>query len=146
MPVAKAWADRGDQLFALTRHRNNTSKFSDLGITPLIGDVTRPNSFPTSFPVCDTVLVAIGMDRTRYSDVREVYVEGMRNILAKLPDETGHLIYISSTGVYGDFQDSWVDETSPTQPTREGGKACLEAEGLIARSPFAGRATILRLA
>ena len=38
------------------------------------------------------------------------------------------------------------DETAATQPAREGGKACLEAEQLIANSKFASRSTILRFA
>jgi len=68
----------------------------------------------------------------------------MRAILAHLPKSTGHLIYVSSTGVYGDFDGAWIDESSPTQPTREGGKACLEVESLIASSAFVERSTILR--
>jgi nucleoside-diphosphate-sugar epimerase len=55
-------------------------------------------------------------------------------------------IYVSSTGVYGKVTGAEVDETSPCQPTREGGRACLAAEELLWASPFAERTIILRLA
>jgi len=92
------------------------------------------------------------MDRKQYDSVHTVYVDGLRNVLQELqkatPDSSPlpHLIYVSSTGVYGDFGGDWVDETSPTDPKREGGKACLAAEQLLQASPFADRATILRMA
>ncbi len=65
-------------------------------------------------------------------------------VVAALPIDTKHLIYISSTGVYGQSDDEWVDENSPTHPTREGGQACLEAEQLLFQSRFANICTILR--
>lgn len=116
-----------------------------LGISPIVGDVTLPDSLD-NLPAVDTVLVAVGMDRSRYSDIRLVYVEGLRHVIERISETTGHLIYISSTGVYGDFGGQWIDETAATNPAREGGKACLEAEQLIASSSFADRSTILRFA
>ena len=61
-------------------------------------------------------------------------------------DQTKQLIYISSTGVYGNSDGSWVTEQTPPAPVRPGAKACLEAETLIANSSFGDRSTILRLA
>src|SRR5262249_47934069 len=51
-----------------------------------------------------------------------------------------------STGVYGKVTGREVDEDSPCQPTREGGKACQEAENVLQHSSLADRAIILRLA
>jgi nucleoside-diphosphate-sugar epimerase len=144
-PVAQRWLDCGDEVFAVTRSRERAEDFSKAGLNPLIADITEPNSLPP-LPAVDSVLFAVGMDRSRYSNIRDVYVEGLKNVLARLPVETGHFIYVSSTGVYGDFDGGWVDENSPTEPQRVGGEACLEAESLIRNSPFADRATILRFA
>ncbi|MEM9413163.1 MAG: NAD-dependent epimerase/dehydratase family protein, partial [Planctomycetota bacterium] len=69
-----------------------------------------------------------------------------QNVLQKLENRSKHLIYISSTGVYGNFDGQWVTETSETNPQRPGGQACLEAETLIQNSEIASRSTILRLA
>jgi nucleoside-diphosphate-sugar epimerase len=145
LPTARGWSLAGDQVYALTRDRNRFLELERNGIQPLIGDIVDPASLP-DLPRADTVLVAVGMDRTKYSDIRAVYVEGLRNILDQISDETGHVIYISSTGVYGSFDGEWIDEDSPAQPNREGGKACLEAEQLLKQSRFSDRYTILRFA
>ena len=41
------------------------------------------------------------------------------------------LVYASSTGVYGQTDGEWVDESSPTCPQHESGKVCLEAEDRV---------------
>ncbi len=92
------------------------------------------------------MLFAVGYDRNSAKPIEEVYVDGIRNVLATLPADIGRFIYISTTGVYGDAGGEWVDETTPPAPTRAGGKASLEAEELIRASHFADRAVILRLA
>jgi nucleoside-diphosphate-sugar epimerase len=56
------------------------------------------------------------------------------------------LVYISSTGVYGQSDGSLVDENSPCQPTRPGGRACLAAEQRLLDSRFADQSVILRCA
>jgi nucleoside-diphosphate-sugar epimerase len=62
--------------------------------------------------------------------MREVYVEGLRRTLERLP-KPGRFVYVSSTGVYGDAGGAWVNEDSPTAPTDQGGEVCLEAEGVV---------------
>jgi len=86
------------------------------------------------------------MDRSSGKSMREVYVQGLRNVLDALPSETGRLIYISSTGVYGQTDGSWVDEESPCQPERDSGQICLEAEQTLLNHRLSGRSVILRLA
>jgi nucleoside-diphosphate-sugar epimerase len=74
----------------------------------------------------------------------EVYVEGLRNVLSALPGAE-RFIYVSSTGVYGQSEGEWVDETSPCQPTREGGRACLAAERVLQDHWLGAKAVILRM-
>ncbi|MDI9408708.1 MAG: SDR family oxidoreductase [Candidatus Pacebacteria bacterium] len=38
------------------------------------------------------------------------------------------IIYLSTTGVYGDYGQAWVDETSPTRPSTDRGQRRLAAE------------------
>lgn len=143
--VADIWAAQGDSVFALTRNPDRCRQLSDRGITPIVGDITDPNSL-SDLPTVDSVLFAVGMDRTKYSDIRDVYVHGLKNVMDRLPADLKEFIYISSTGVYGNFDGAWVDESSTTEPTREGGKACLEAEQLIRNSSIGPVATVLRFA
>ena len=141
--VAKRWQQQGHTVIAMTRKSERLAWFSDQGITGIVGDVTQPQTL--NLPEADIVLIAVGMDRSMYSDVEAVYVGGLRNVLDNLP-QPKHLIYVSSTGVYGDFDGQWVDESSTTQPLRPGGKACLKAEQLIRESDLANRSTLLRFA
>jgi nucleoside-diphosphate-sugar epimerase len=92
----------------------------------------------------DTIVFAVGMDRSRYDDIYDVYVEGLRRFIDSYPHPIKHLIYVSSTGVYGDFGGDWAHEDSPTLPAREGGKACLMAEALLAEAT--DNWTVLRMA
>jgi nucleoside-diphosphate-sugar epimerase len=62
--------------------------------------------------------------------MREVYVEGLGNVLAALP-AAGKFLYVSSTSVYGQADGSVVDEGSPTEPTEEAGRVVREAELLL---------------
>jgi nucleoside-diphosphate-sugar epimerase len=56
------------------------------------------------------------------------------------------VIYVSTTGVYGDAGGDWIDETTPTNPHRPGGIASLAAEMVLKESRFAPHGVILRLA
>ena len=143
--VAQEWLQAGDQVTVLTRSTERAAELTKIGLQALIGDLTDPETLPT-FPACDTVLYAVGYDRSSSHSIEEVYVQGLNNFLASTTDGFGRLIYISSTGVYGQNDGSWVDESSPCEPTRPGGAACLAAESLLARHPLGVRSTILRLA
>jgi nucleoside-diphosphate-sugar epimerase len=132
-------------VYSLTRSSSRADEMKSLGFLPIVADITNPLTL-TDLPAAETVLFAVGMDRTKYDDIRMVYVDGLQNVLDRIWSETTHFIYVSSTGVYGDFGGQWIDENSPPEPVREGGKACLEAERQITSSRFGARATILRFA
>ncbi|MEM7452816.1 MAG: SDR family oxidoreductase [Planctomycetota bacterium] len=143
--VAQAWLEQGDIVYVTTRSPDRARVFQDMGFLPIVTDITDEEP-PGKVPVVDTVLIAVGMDRSRYDSIRSVYVNGLANILSWLPDGTGQIIYVSSTGVYGQTGGEEITETSTAEPVREGGIACLEAERLLTKSRFARHATILRLA
>lgn len=143
--VARAWREQGDDVWALTRSSDHAARFEQLGISPLLGDVLEPDSLK-GLPEVDTVLHAVGYDRSAPAGKREVYVTGLANVLQALPAGCRRLIYISSTSVYGQSQGEWVDESSPCEPTSEGGRICRDAEH-VARDAFCGTAgvSVLRL-
>lgn len=143
--VARSWKSQGDSVYAVTRCQNNAQRMKQKGITPIIADITEPDSVKR-LPQADTILFSVGMDREKYDSVFSVYVDGLKNVLAGISKAPAQLIYISSTGVYGNFDGAWIDENSPTTPAREGGKACLAAEKYLRKSPFADQSCILRFA
>ena len=76
------------------------------------------------------MLYAIGLDRSAGKGMREVYLDGLTNVLNVLPMPR-RFIYISSTSVYGQTDGSWVDEDSLTEPAEESGRIVLECEQIL---------------
>jgi nucleoside-diphosphate-sugar epimerase len=70
---------------------------------------------------------------------RQAFVDGLSNLrdaLIARGESPQRIIFVSSTGVYGQHEGEWIDETSPTQPQRFSGKLLLEAERLVAEAPW----------
>lgn len=143
--VARRWLDQSDSVHLMTRSVDRADAWRQQGYRAIVADLMRPESL-TSLPTAETVLVAVGHDRQSRHSLRDVYVRGLAHLLAALPRDTGRVIYISSTGVYGDADSEWVDEETPCHPQRPGGRACLEAEELLLAHPLGARSIILRLA
>jgi nucleoside-diphosphate-sugar epimerase len=137
--VAGLWLRQGRRVLAVTRGR--ADELRAIGVEPVVGDVTRPESL--NLPFASTVLYAVGLDRSAGHSMRAVYVDGLRTVLDRLPPPD-RFVYVSSTGVYGQTDGSTVDEDSPTEPADESGRVVLDAERLVrGRLPAA---TVLRFA
>lgn len=144
--VAAAWLAAGHEVHATTRCAQKAGQLSAASIIPLVADITQPAAID-ALPRYDAVLFAVGFDRASDRTIHEVYVGGLINVLKALcPNPPDRFVYVSSTGVYGNAGGQWIDEESPCVPIREGGKACLAAEMLLAGSPLKDRCLILRLA
>lgn len=143
--VALEWARRDDLVYAVTRSPETAREFSKVGLHAVLADVTEPETLD-SLPAASTVLFAVGYDPDAGHAMREVYVDGLQNVLHRLPNTVDRFIYISSTGVYGQTDGSWVDELSPCAPVREGGKVCLAAEQRLAAHALGQCRIVLRLA
>jgi nucleoside-diphosphate-sugar epimerase len=131
--VAKRWLEAGDTVFAVTRSTGRTAELERTGVVPLVADI-HDHSALANLPTVDTVLYAVGFDRSGSQSIRNVFVDALGNVLSNVSwGKSSRFIYISSTGVYGQEDGQWVDEESPCQPVREGGLACLDAENLLER-------------
>lgn len=143
--VALRWLAAGDRVVAVTRSEQTARQFAELGMEPLIADVTKPETLG-ALPAAETLLYAVGYDRSGGPSIGEVYATGLANVLAAVPPTTRRVIYISTTGVYGDAGGDWIDEATPPAPIRDGGQASLAAEEILRSSPYACRSVSLRLA
>jgi len=143
--VAQRWRGAGDMVHVVTRSPERARQLADDGFQPLVADVTRSETLG-NLPAAETVLFAVGYDRAAGASIADVYAGGMKNVLAALPVATGRFIYISTTGVYGSAGGDWVDELTPPRPQREGGRASLAAEQVLAAHPLGKRSVVLRLA
>lgn len=143
--AARRWQSEGHEVHAVTRSAARADEWRAWGLRPIVADVTDPASL-RDLPLAETVLFAVGYDRAAGKPIHDVYVAGFQNVLDALPDAIQRVIYISSTGVYGECDGDWVDESTECRPLREGGRACLAAEQLLAAHQLGNRRVILRLA
>jgi nucleoside-diphosphate-sugar epimerase len=143
--VAQLWRCAGDRVFAVTRSAKRAEELGKQGLEPIVADVASFASM-NSLPPTDAMLFAVGFDRAAGGDIHDVYAGGLHNVLAALPPTATRVVYISTTGVYGTGSGDWVDEQTPPDPQRDGGRASLAAERILAAHPLGRRSVILRLA
>ncbi|HAW00807.1 MAG TPA: hypothetical protein DCX10_03610 [Verrucomicrobiales bacterium] len=80
----------------------------------------------------DHALFAASSSRGGADDYRNIYCNGLDNLMTLLNGRLSQsFIYLSSTGVYGQNEGEWVDETMPVQPKSETGQVLVEAEKKI---------------
>jgi len=146
VPLAEAFRRGGDVVFPTTRSPERARQFEELGWHAVIADVTKPETL-RKLPEADTVVFAVGFDSDSGATRDEVYAEGLKNVLDHLPESTRRLVFVSTTGVYGDADGQTVNEETPCDPARAGGKAFLKAEQYLRDHPvWSQRSVILRMA
>ncbi|HXY37310.1 MAG TPA: SDR family oxidoreductase [Planctomycetaceae bacterium] len=141
--VAAIWRSAGWDVSALTRSPQNAALLRDLGIEPIVGDVLAPATL-RSLPSVEVVLYAVGYDRHAAASKRDVYVQGLANVLKKIAPHARRFLYVSSTSVYAQDHGEWIDELSETRPTTEDGRIVLAAEEEVRRACAPGVASVLR--
>ncbi len=143
--VARLARDAGHSVWATTRHRAKAQKLAAAGLHPVIADWSRPGGLSGLPDAIDRVLIAVSYDAGGPADRYESQVLGLGRLIDRLPPAV-NLVYISTTGVYHQTDGSWVDESSPTHPRRQGGAVHLQAESRVRRRGGDQPWTILRLA
>jgi nucleoside-diphosphate-sugar epimerase len=152
--VVRLWREAGEQVWVLTRSAEKARMLSSEGVSTIVADLASIRELaPSIFPASgfSTVLYSVGYDRHSPQPIQQVYAGGLAKLLNSevfnsVGSRTCRWIYISSTGVYGTATGEFVDEETPPQPAREGGKASLAAEQVLRGHPHGSRGIILRLA
>ncbi len=127
--VARILVDRGERVYGTTRSRDKFAELMRIGIEPILADLVQESTL-ADLPAADRVLCSAGYDRSSRVPMRAVYIDGFRSLINQLHKNTKTIVYASSTGVYGQNDGSTVNEDSPTEPARESGALCLEAEAI----------------
>ncbi len=143
--VARLWHQAGHVVHVVTRSERRADELAGAGYRPIVADVCDAASL-ADLPSAETVLFAVGYDRAGRAAIGDVYAGGLRSALDALAGVPEQIIYTSSTGVYGQADGETVDEDSPTVPLREGGRACLAAEEVLAAHRLSPSGIVLRLA
>ena len=102
------------------------------GIVPIAADLNQPEC-PRDWPQqpIDYVLYAMAAQTMTEAGYEQAYVQGQRHLyswLAQHQQQPKRIIFVSSSSVYGQNDDSWIDEQSPAEPQRWSGQIMLDAE------------------
>ena len=108
------------------------------GIRPVAGDLHAdacPAAWPSE-PLDYLVYCAAATDHDE-AGYRAAYVDGLRRVLtwlAQYSQRPKRLLFVSSSGVYGQQLGEWVDEQSPAEAGSYSGRIMREAEQLALNS------------
>ena len=117
------------------------------GVLPVAGDLEQP-ACPTAWPQgpLDYLVYCVAASQPDEAGYRAAYVEGLRHVLGWLAERgqtPRRLLFVSSSGVYGQRDGEWIDETSPAEAESFSGSVMLEAERIALNSGIP--ATLVRL-
>ena len=139
-----ALASAGHQVTGLRRHPTALPA----AIAPCRADLLADDNLAGRLPGgLDRVYAILTPDSYDDEGYRRTFVVGMERLCRALQasgNDRARLVFVSSTGVYGQEDGAWVDESSPTTPARFSGRRLLEAEAMAATHP--GGAVIVRFA
>lgn len=108
------------------------------GVLPVTGDLQQsacPPDWPTT-PL-DYLVYTAAASQHDEAGYRAAYVEGLRHVLdwlAQQGQKPRRLLFVSSSGVYGQRDGEWIDETSPAEAQGFSAQVMLEAERLALAS------------
>lgn len=114
-------------------------------VKPIGADLLDKTSLVRALPTeVDALIYCLTPNRYDDNGYRAAYVTGLENLLATLDrSRLRQIVFISSTSVYQQDDDSWVDETSATRPDRVSGQCILAGEQRVLDSGVP--ATVARL-
>lgn len=134
-------AAEGLQVFGLRRNINQLPP----GIQGIAADLSQPDTLINLPQQLDTLFYVVAAGSRDESVYRQAYPGGLQNLLLALQQQSIHprqLFFISSTAVYHQHSDEWVDERSATEPDNFSGRIMLEAEQIALQSSIP--ATVVR--
>jgi nucleoside-diphosphate-sugar epimerase len=127
------------RVFAVTSRPERRAELRAAGAIPIVADLDRPETLKRLARLAPWVVHLAPPPRQGALDVRT------RNLTAILPEGT-RVVYISTSGVYGDHGGALIDETVPRAPKNARARRRVDAEQVLRAWALAagGRVAILR--
>jgi nucleoside-diphosphate-sugar epimerase len=139
--VARLLRDAGAEVWGL---RRSHVPLLD-GVVPVQADLTDAASLRELPEGIDRLVYLPTPDARDRAAYRSVFVDGLQHLLDALDTRTlRRIVFASSSAVYGEHGDDWVNEDTPVAPPGFNGEVLLEAEQWLAGSGLP--ASVLRLA
>jgi nucleoside-diphosphate-sugar epimerase len=128
------------RVFAVTSQRERFAELRAAGAVPILADLDQPDSLRRLAGLAQRIVHLAPPPGEGVLDRRT------RHVTAILPDRA-QVVYVSTTGVYGDLGGRWADETQPVAPRNARAQRRVDAERVLrdwARRAR-GRLSILRV-
>ena len=107
------WLVKRFRVFALVRRPEAAAHIRQLGAIPLSGDLDIRSTLVRFAGIADTVLHCAPPSTNHSEDRRTQYLLAALARRGSLPQR---IVYISTTGIYGNRSGSWVNENTPAHP------------------------------
>ncbi|MCS7017297.1 MAG: NAD-dependent epimerase/dehydratase family protein [Gemmatales bacterium] len=138
----------GWQVTATFRQRHHREILEQWGGSPIACDVTRVQDV-ARLPPADVVLYAVNLSAQAEDSRASAWWLGLQHLMQhwqKHPQIWRRFILVSSTSVYGQRDESWVQESAPTEPDSPSGQLTLRGEHLVLQAAsWSGQPVIARL-
>jgi nucleoside-diphosphate-sugar epimerase len=121
------------RVLTLTSSPERAPELRAAGAVPVAGNLDDPSTLGRLAGLADAVLHLAPPPANGSTDCRTAHL--VRALARRSPPR--HLVYASTTGVYGDCGGAWIDETRPCAPATPRAQRRADAE---ARLRWAGRA------
>ena len=132
LPLGAELARGGHEVVGVRRSPEAAEELLAAGITPVVADVTRPETFAALSGAFDWVVNAVSSTKGGASEYRAVYLEGTRHLLDWLAAHPPQkYVHLSSTSVYGQMDGEVVNEIAAAAPTGETSQLLVATEQLL---------------
>jgi nucleoside-diphosphate-sugar epimerase len=112
------------RVFAVTSQASRRAELREAGAVPVVADLDRPAELARLAGMARTIVHLAPPQSEGYTDRRT------RNLTAILPDHA-RLVYVSTTGVYGNCDGALVEETRRVNPQNARAKRRVDAEQVL---------------
>ncbi len=132
------------RVYAMSRSQRHHEALRALGVTPVVADLDRPETLDRLAGFAHDVIHLVPPPAVGSRDTRTV---NLVRALAKGGSIPQRLVYMSTSGVYGDCDGALVAETRPTMPTSARARRRSHAEHVLRAWGVASGAhvTVLRV-
>ncbi len=126
--IAAIWKKKGYSVTATTRHPEKLDSLSRAAQKSVILKGNDEDDLAPLIANNDLILITIAADNPEHYESAYLNTAQIFRHLALEMDLPRHLIYISSTWIYGDYNGQWVDETSELLAKNEQARILIDAE------------------
>jgi len=136
----------GHDVVGVRRSDAGLDAIEDAGFDAARADLTDATSL-SAVPDADWLVYAASAGGRGVDAARTAYVDGLETVVETFDERAAppdRLVYTSSTGVYGDHDGDWVDESTTPDPATERQRVLLEAERIALAGGEAVDGTVVR--